>query len=75
MYDIVKELCIHTCMFSNSSPISRSGALPWRVPIIPGVQEYRLQVNVTDSLNLTDSAVIEYQGTVHMHGHACHATL
>ena len=55
-----------SCVYYVSAcPLTHSGALPWRVPIVPGVEEYRLQVNVTDLLNLTDSAVIEYQGKVY----------
>lgn len=39
------------------------GTLPWRVDISsPTIREYHLQINVTDSLNLTDSAVIKYEG-------------
>ena len=40
-----------------------TGVLPWRVDITSlGVSEFHFQVNATDSLNLTDSAIIEYQG-------------
>ena len=40
-----------------------AGELPWRVDITSlGVSEFHFQVNVTDSLNLTDSAIIEYEG-------------
>lgn len=40
-----------------------AGTLPWRVDISsPTIREYYLQINVTDSLNLTDSDIIEYEG-------------
>ena len=40
-----------------------AGTLPWRVDISsPTIREYHLQINVTDSLNLTDSDTIEYEG-------------
>ena len=40
-----------------------AGTLPWRVDISSSkIREYHLQINVTDSLNLTDSDTIEYEG-------------
>ena len=54
---IIMESLLSNCIHFHA------GELPWRVDITSlGASEFRFQVNVTDSLNLTDSAIIEYQG-------------
>ena len=40
-----------------------AGTFPWVIDVVSfGAKDYYLHINVTDTLNLTDSAVIEYTG-------------